>query len=81
MPVTEATRIDRESNQWDEGFYAFLAEKELRSGSLRTVQSYSRMLQHFFAELGKSPVALTGPAMPLPRNTLQMMLKRKIDSK
>src|ERR1051325_7498592 len=55
MPVTEVTRIDRDRSQWDEAFYAFLAEKERRSGSLRTVQSYSRMLQHFFAELGKSP--------------------------
>src|SRR5207244_12766591 len=55
MPVTEITRIDRETNRWDDAFYAFLAEKERRSGSLRTVQSYSRMLQHFFAELGKTP--------------------------
>src|SRR5689334_1499283 len=55
MPVTEVTRLDRERSQWDEAFYAFLAEKERRSGSLRTVQSYSRMLQHFFAELGKAP--------------------------
>ncbi len=35
--------------------YAFLAEKERRSGSLRTVQSYSRMLQHFFGRGGKAP--------------------------
>ena len=28
--------------------YAFHAEKERRSGSRRTVKSYSRMLQHFF---------------------------------
>src|SRR6266545_2513873 len=55
MPVTEITRIDREASQWDEAFYGFLAEKERGSGSLRTVQSYSRMLQHFFAELGKTP--------------------------
>src|SRR5712692_6622923 len=56
MPVaTEVTRIEGETSPWDEAFYAFLAEKERRSGSLRTVQSYSRMLQHFFAELGKTP--------------------------
>src|SRR6266581_4001108 len=55
MPVTEITRIDREASRWGDAFYAFLAEKERRSGSLRTVQSYSRMLQHFFAELGKTP--------------------------
>ncbi|HZA26005.1 MAG TPA: tyrosine-type recombinase/integrase, partial [Dehalococcoidia bacterium] len=36
-------------------FYAFLAEKERRSGSLRTVQSYSRMLDHFFSGIGKTP--------------------------
>ncbi len=38
-----------------QAFYAFLAEKERRSGSMRTVQSYSRMLQAFFAEFGKTP--------------------------
>src|SRR3954468_8526108 len=59
MPATEITRQDRDRSQWDEGFYAFLAEKERRSGSLRTVQSYSRMLQHFFAELGKGPDRVT----------------------
>ena len=39
---------------WDEALYAFLAEKESRSGSLRTVQSYSRMLRHFFGTAGKT---------------------------
>src|SRR3954466_11435597 len=61
MPVTEVTHIDHETSQWDDAFYAFLAEKERRSGSLRTVQSYSRMLQHLFAELRKSPDLLTSP--------------------
>jgi hypothetical protein len=55
MPVTEITRLDRETSKWDDAFYAFLAEKERRSGSLRTVQSYSRMLATFFAQVGKSP--------------------------
>src|SRR5581483_8537147 len=55
MPVTEVTRIDTERSQWDQAFYAFLAEKERRSGSLRTVQSYSRMLSAFFAQVGKTP--------------------------
>ena len=32
-----------------------LAEKERRSGSARTVQSYSRMLRYFFGKLGKPP--------------------------
>ena len=35
--------------------YAFLAEKERRSGSLRTVQSYSHMLHDFFGRSGKTP--------------------------
>ena len=33
---------------WERTLYAFLAEKERRSGSRRTVEGYSRMLQHFF---------------------------------
>ena len=44
---------------WQQAFYAFLAEKELRSGSLRTVESYSRRLQHFFGTLGKPPNQIT----------------------
>jgi site-specific recombinase XerD len=35
--------------------YAFLVEKGNRSGSRRTVESYSRMLWPFFADLGKTP--------------------------
>lgn len=41
--------------------YAFLAEKERRSGSMRTVQSYSRMLRHFFGTAGKTPDKVTSP--------------------
>ena len=40
---------------WERTIYAFLAEKERRSGSLRTVQSYSRMLRDFFGRSGKTP--------------------------
>jgi site-specific recombinase XerD len=40
---------------WEHTLYAFLAEKERRSGSRRTVEGYSRMLQHFFGTLGKPP--------------------------
>jgi integrase/recombinase XerC len=40
---------------WERALYAFLAEKERRSGSRRTVEGYSRMLQHFFGTLGKPP--------------------------
>ena len=46
---------------WERTLYAFLAEKERRSGSLRTVQGYSRMLQHFFGGLGVPPDRVTGP--------------------
>jgi integrase/recombinase XerC len=35
--------------------YAFLVEKGNRSGSRRTIESYSRMLWPFFADLGKTP--------------------------
>jgi hypothetical protein len=37
---------------WERSLYAFLAEKERRSGSRRTVEGYSRMLRHFFGALG-----------------------------
>jgi site-specific recombinase XerD len=48
-----------EISQWDQAFYAFLAEKERRSGSLRTVQSYSRMLRHLFGVAGCTPDRIT----------------------
>ena len=40
---------------WEQALYAFLVEKGNRSGSRRTVESYSRMLWPFFADLGKTP--------------------------
>jgi integrase/recombinase XerC len=40
---------------WDQALYAFLIEKGNRSGSRRTVESYSRMLWPFFADLSKTP--------------------------
>jgi site-specific recombinase XerD len=40
---------------WERTLYAFLAEKERRSGSLRTVQSYQRMLHDFFGRSSKTP--------------------------
>src|SRR6266567_3819996 len=59
--VMQATALIRpgEIDQWDQALYAFLAEKERRSGSMRTVQSYSRMLQHFFGRVGKTPEQVT----------------------
>lgn len=44
---------------WQKTFYAFLAEKEQRSGSRRTVEGYSHMLQGFFGRLGKQPDKVT----------------------
>ncbi len=57
----QATALIRpgEIDQWDQALYAFLAEKERRSGSMRTVQSYSRMLQHFVGAVAKTPERLT----------------------
>jgi integrase/recombinase XerC len=40
---------------WDQALYGFLVEKGNRSGSKRTVESYSRMLWPFFADLAKTP--------------------------
>ena len=54
-------RVDVSASAWDRALYAFLAEKERRSGSLRTVQSYSRMLQHGFRSVGKTPDRVTSP--------------------
>src|SRR5665213_4283479 len=44
---------------WQQALYAFLAEKERRSGSRRTVEGYSRMLQHFFGQTAKTPDVVT----------------------
>src|SRR6266540_4117745 len=59
----QATALIRpgEIDQWDQALYAFLAEKERRSGSRRTVESYSRMLQHFFGLVAKTPERVTSP--------------------
>ena len=40
---------------WQGSLYAFLAEKQRRSGSNRTPDSYYRTLRHFFGGLHKSP--------------------------
>src|SRR5665811_349 len=44
---------------WERSLMAFLVEKERRSGSLRTVEGYSRMLQDFFGRLSKTPDEVT----------------------
>ena len=46
---------------WENAIYAFLAEKERLSGSMRTVDAYSRTLQRFFGALGKVPDEVTPP--------------------
>jgi hypothetical protein len=52
---TKVAYLDESAAGWQRSLYAFLAEKQRRSGSDRTVQSYSRMLQHFFGRAGKTP--------------------------
>jgi hypothetical protein len=63
MNTTHRTQVLTAPNDSAQGceraLYAFLAEKERRSGSLRTVQGHSRMLQAFFGTLGKTPDEVT----------------------
>ena len=51
--------FDETAEGWERALYAFLAEKERRSGSRRTVEGYSRTLQHFFGSVGKPPDRIT----------------------
>src|SRR3954468_14012089 len=51
--------LDESAAGWERSLYAFLTEKERRSGSMRTVQSYSRMLQDFFGRNGQTPERVT----------------------
>ena len=51
--------FDETAEGWERALYAFLAEKERRSGSRRTVEGYSRTLQHFFGAVGKPPNNVT----------------------
>jgi len=48
-----------DAGRWDQAIYAFLAEKERRSGSMMTVRAYSSMLYRFFGTLGKPPDQVT----------------------
>ena len=43
------------SSGWEGSLYAFLAEKQRRSGSNRTPDSYYRTFRHFFGQPQKSP--------------------------
>jgi integrase/recombinase XerC len=57
---TTMTTFDNTAEGWERALYAFLAEKERRSGSRRTVEGYSHMLQHFFGTVAKPPDRVTG---------------------
>ena len=52
---TLPTVFSGSSSAWQGSLYAFLAEKQRRSGSNRTPDSYYRTLRHFFGSLQKSP--------------------------
>ena len=62
MTTTDLTLQPDAPDRWERALYAFLAEKERRSGSVRTVQSYSRMLRYFFGKLGQAPGCKVQPA-------------------
>jgi len=60
MPQATAVAFPEENLiGWERALYAFLVEKERRSGSRRTVEGYSRMLQDFFGRVGKAPDKVT----------------------
>ncbi len=58
MTTTIANFADTATG-WQRALYAFLVEKEQHSGSRRTVEGYSRMLQDFFGRSGKQPDKVT----------------------
>ena len=47
--------FDESLSGWERALYAFLAEKERRSGSRRTVEGYSRPLPPFREDWGIFP--------------------------
>ena len=53
--TTLPTVFSGSSSTWEGSLYAFLAEKQRRSGSNRTPDSYYRTLRHFFGSLHKAP--------------------------
>ena len=57
ITVKHALVPDTTASGWEQTIYAFLAEKERRFGSMRTVQAYSRMLFQFFGAPGSKQVA------------------------
>lgn len=59
MDQRQLTENNEEVSGWDRALYAFLAEKERRSGSRRTVEGYARMLRHFFGTAAAPPDRVT----------------------
>jgi len=59
MRTTTLTYPAEDLAGWERALVAFLVEKERRSGSRRTVDGYSRMLQAFFGRVGKTPDEVT----------------------
>src|SRR5947209_3833013 len=58
--MTAIATFDDTASGWGRSLYAFLAEKDRRSGSRRTVECYGRMLSHFFGRVGNPPDKVTG---------------------
>lgn len=58
--MQSALTTEQSTSGWDRSLYAFLAEKQQRSGSMRTVNAYANMLRDFFGRAGKTPDA-AGP--------------------
>ena len=56
---TLPTVFSGSSSTWEGSLYAFLAEKQRRSGSNRTPDSYYRTLRLFFGSLQKAPDQVT----------------------
>ena len=61
MAPTQTLVRGGDAGRWKQAIYAFLAEKERRSGSMRTVRAYSGMLYRFFGNVGKEPDQVTSP--------------------
>ena len=57
--ITNLAPFTDTATGWQRALYAFLVEKEQRSGSRRTVECYSMMLQDFFSRSGKEPDHVT----------------------
>ena len=64
MPTHYLPATASDDSGWQQTVMAFLAEKERRSGSRRTVEGYARMLWPFLSGF-ESPAAVT-PAMSSP---------------